>query len=172
MIANGPTTTSGLLIGGLTATPGTPPGNVISGHTINQQYGGTGVVANGASVIGLTIQGNLIGLNASGTAKIANGNGISLTGFNNSNVTGALIGGTAAGARNVISGNITGINMSPPVTGTNSVQGNYIGTDITGMQAIGNTYGIQTTSNTIGGSSAAPGTPPGNVISGNTNSGM
>ena len=172
VIANGPTTTSGLLIGGLTATPGTPPGNVISGHTINQQYGGTGVVANGASVIGLTIQGNLIGLNASGTAKIANGNGISLTGFNNSNVTGALIGGTAAGARNVISGNITGINMSPPVTGTNSVQGNYIGTDITGMQAIGNTYGIQTTSNTIGGSSAAPGTPPGNVISGNTNSGI
>src|SRR4029453_13346352 len=50
----------------------------------------------------------------------------------------------------------------------NVVQGNYIGTDITGTLDFGNTQGINISAgdNTvIGGSTATPGQAPGNVIS-------
>ena len=47
--------------------------------------------------------------------------------------SGTVIGGTAAGAGNVISGNGTGIQLSPGTIGiTIQVQGNLIGTDLTG----------------------------------------
>ena len=69
-------------------------GNVISGNTgigINIQTGSNGTI----------IQGNLIGLDAGGTLDLGNtGDGINLNG-----VTGTTVGGAAAGARNVISGN-------------------------------------------------------------------
>src|SRR5262249_29422244 len=49
------------------------------------------------------------------------------------------IGGTSAGARNVISGNaLDGIVISDSGTTGNVVQGNYIGTDITGAVALAN----------------------------------
>ncbi len=50
---------------------------------------------------GLSIQGNKIGTNAAGTAAIPNGGGIYID-----NADGFLIGGTAAGAGNLISGNV------------------------------------------------------------------
>jgi titin len=87
---------------------------------------------------------------------------------------GNTIGGIERGARNVISGNGRhGVLMYG--TG-NFVQGNFIGTDVTGTAAIGNHFGIKlatgdpsvTTDNTVGG------TTPGarNVISGNTRWGV
>ena len=79
--------------------------------------------------------GNIIGLNASGTAALENGsstagNGLSLDGSSDT------VGGTAAADRNIISGNyLRGVQIG----GTDElVEGNYIGTDITGMVAIGN----------------------------------
>ena len=110
-----------------------------------------------------TIQGNRIGTNAAGTAPLTPGqNGVYLIGS-----TGNLIGGTVPAARNLISG---GSGSGQVVLGSgsssNMVQGNYIGTDVTGTTALTNsTWGIQIggPGNTIGGS--APGA--GNVISGN-----
>ena len=53
------------------------------------------------NVVGNVIQGNFIGLNAAGTGRLGNANvGIGISGAANN-----LIGGTTAGARNVISAN-------------------------------------------------------------------
>jgi hypothetical protein len=110
-----------------------------------------------------TVQGNYIGLNANGTLLANTGNGL-LCGSN-----GNTIGGTAAGAGNVIAGNANGIVITAPF---NNFQGNFIGTDPTGTTAIPNiSNGIlisSTNGNTIGGNSAAAR----NVISGNALAGI
>jgi uncharacterized repeat protein (TIGR01451 family) len=118
-----------ITIGGLTSTPGTGAGNVISGNSSNGGIDGDGIFI-ASRPGGLVIQGNLIGLSADGTTAIPNGvSGINLV--NITTGTGALlIGGTDAGARNVIFNNrITGIVSNADGL---TVQGNYIGTDITG----------------------------------------
>jgi len=134
-------------------------GNVISGNAQR----GIDLTELGSS--NNVIQGNFIGTNAAGTAPIGNGTyGINLIRSENN-----LIGGTVAGARNVISGNVDRgifISGSPPtqVCSGNMIQGNYIGTDVTGNVGIGNTIGIElyyTANITVGG--AVPGA--GNVIS-------
>jgi titin len=140
----------------------TGAGNVLSG---NGEYGIDirNPVANGNFV-----QGNLIGLGAGGTNGIAN----ALGGVHfDSGATNNTIGGTVAGARNIISGNTTaGIFFNGAGTSGNLVEGNYVGTDITGTNAIPNTltgiylpYPGGPSGNLIGG------TVPGarNVISGN-----
>jgi large repetitive protein len=125
--------------------------NVISGNITGLQivnYGG-----------GNVIEGNLIGTDISGLSPLANNFGISIT-TGDSNT----IGGTASGARNIISGNFTGIQILD-VSVENVVDGNFIGTDITGESPLGNTgFGIfmdYAFDNYIGSSGA------GNVISGN-----
>ncbi len=149
-------------IGGLTPTPGTPPGNLIAGNA------GWGVEVSFATATNNTVQGNLIGTNATGTAALGNAGGIAIganAGANNN-----LIGGTADGARNVISGNSNyGISFSSGdvASSANTVQGNYIGPDITGTVALSpNQTGILFNGGDhtqVGG--AAPGA--GNLISGN-----
>ncbi|MCM3874812.1 MAG: CSLREA domain-containing protein [Thermoanaerobaculia bacterium] len=119
-----------ITIGGLTPVPGTGAGNVISGNSSNGGINGDGVYIASRPGGGLTIQGNLIGLDATGATALWNG----VSGINLISVTSGssvlLIGGTAAGARNVIFNNrITGI-VSTALGLT--IQGNYIGTDITG----------------------------------------
>ena len=103
---------------------GTSPGagNVISGNSRGISINATGT----------TIQGNLIGTNATGTARI-NGSGTGILTFN---ATNTVVGGLTAGARNIISGNgVNGVFLS----GAGSkLQGNFIGTDITGTLALGN----------------------------------
>jgi len=147
-------------IGGTTST-----GNVVSGN--NQQ----GIYIDG---INNTVSGNIVGLNSAGNTALANRNiGIYVT----SNGAGTLIGGTTSTTRNIISGNT---NDGILIDGGNSqtfrsikVQGNYIGTDINGTTAIGNSrYGIylfqQASGNTIGGSVSGAG----NLIAGNTSDGI
>ncbi len=151
---------SGNTIGGLTATPGTGGGNVISGNNnfgIND-LGHANVIA-----------GNLIGLAAGGTVALANdGNGVEVN-------AGDTIGGTAAGAGNIISGNIA---VGILVDGNdNLLAGNKIGTDVTGTAAIANSDGgvdlySSSTGNTVGGLTASPGTGAGNLISGNNAAGI
>jgi Periplasmic copper-binding protein (NosD) len=91
-----------------------------------------------------------------------------------SNNAGAnMIGGTTAGARNVISGNDCagdpekighGVEFLGGAGG-NTVAGNYIGTDATGSAALHNCYGVFVSS----GGSQTIGVPgAGNVISGNS----
>jgi photosystem II stability/assembly factor-like uncharacterized protein len=110
-------TSTGNLVGG-TATGA---GNLLSGN----QWG---VLSSGANT---TIQGNLIGTDVTGKNKIPNSTGVQALGLN------TLIGGLTASARNVVSGN-QGDGVSVRGAGS-KVQGNYIGTDITGTLALGNT---------------------------------
>ena len=127
---------------------GTAPGagNLISG---NQR----GVNCSSSSNV---IQGNLIGVNATATAAVGNNTGISAS-------AGTLVGGTVPGARNLISGNTgDGVSISGPGS---LLQGNFIGTDITGTSVLGNGG-----SGVVAGNGALVGgtTPEArNVISGN-----
>lgn len=118
-----------IIIGGLTPASR----NLISGN------GSTGITGFN-STITTVIQGNYIGTNAAGTAAIGNGSsGISIR-----YGTSTVIGGTESGARNLISGNNgDGIYIDNGVfSGTTqgvSIEGNYIGTDFSGVTAVPNT---------------------------------
>src|SRR5262245_20734693 len=151
---------------------GTAPAarNVISG---NLNYGISIVNGGGLTGAGNVIQGNFVGTNAAGTAAIPNraGAGILIdSGQDN------LVGGTAPGAGNLVSGNlIQGIRISSsyPAAIGNVIQGNLVGTDVTGTVAIGNGgWGVDITTN-LGGPTATRNTIGGattaarNVIAGN-----
>jgi hypothetical protein len=100
-------------------------GNVISGN------GGNGISALGSTLI----QGNSLGVGADGSTQIGNQRGIFV---DNPGAGAVTIGGAAAGARNVISGNaLYGIDLFN-VNGGGVVQGNFIGTDAGGSVAVGN----------------------------------
>jgi hypothetical protein len=107
---------------------GTTPGsaNLIS---LNDT---AGVQITGAKASGNVLVGNLIGTDSTGEGPLANGVGVLISGG-----TGNVIGGTAPGAANVISGNTTaGIFITGnSVTGTQII-GNKIGTDPSGMNAV------------------------------------
>lgn len=105
-------------------------------------------------------KGNLIGTDTSGTMAIPNNTGIFLgTGSNN-----ALIGGSLAGEGNLISGN-SGAGIGTNASGGHTIEGNLIGTDITGLIALPNGGGI-------GLSTGLGCTVQNNTISGNTNAGI
>jgi hypothetical protein len=148
-------------IGGTTAAAR----NLISGNT------GNGVLLTGSGVTGNLVQGNFIGTNVSGTAALRNAfEGVNVFSTANNNT----IGGTAPGAGNLISGNgLGGVHIFNSGTTGNLVQGNYIGTDVSGTLAVANAgtgvaIGDAATNNTIDGTAAGAR----NVISGNTASGL
>jgi photosystem II stability/assembly factor-like uncharacterized protein len=151
-------------------------GLVITSGSNNNLIGGTSAAArnviSGNSFAGISIytsgnqiQGNFIGTNAAGNAAIPTGtNGIEIT---SSPFTNNLIGGTVAGAGNLISGNPTGLY----IVGTNTtIQGNLIGTDASGLKSVPNNIGINAGAphTLVGG--LIPGAR--NVISGNTGDGV
>ena len=73
------------------------------------------------------VQGNFIGTDASGENAVPN-DFAGLTIF--AGATSNLIGGTSAGARNVISGNsYYGVNVGNPGTSGKLIEGNYVGLD-------------------------------------------
>ena len=147
------------IVGGAT----TGSGNVISGN------GDVGVLllGNNGNVTGNIIQGNIIGLDTTGANNLGNGDaGVGIDGAANNQV-----GGTTVGTRNIISANgAEGIYFIDPGATNNVIEGNYIGTDQTGMIGRGNSaVGINlqgTGFNRIGGS--APGAW--NLISANGSS--
>ena len=124
--------------------------NVISGNT------NSGIWLQGGGNTGTVIERNIIGLDAAGAAALGNGT----DGIRTLNA-GAQI------YRNYISANNTGISLSnSSSTYSSAIEGNYIGTDITGMLDRGNGIGVAIGSSPgtiVGGTS--PGA--GNVISGN-----
>ncbi|MET0382596.1 MAG: hypothetical protein ABW032_04150, partial [Burkholderiaceae bacterium] len=155
-IQAGANTVQGNLIGlnaaGTAALGNNEVGLTVDGGTV-QQIGGTtsgarnvisgnlyeGIFINASTISGTQIQGNYIGTDAAGTVAVANGRDAGISLFNASGVT---IGGTAAGAGNLISGNAgggiyvasagdqvisPGVNLtaSAPSTG-NSILGNSI----------------------------------------------
>ncbi len=126
----------------------------------------------------MTIQGNLIGLGVDGTTPVFNQIGINYEAEFTATLGATLIGGTSATMRNVISSNNGGIQYAAANT---TLQGNYIGTDVSGTLDRGNAaYGIEIvgdhrssafpeeTNITIGGTAAGAG----NLISGNDAGGV
>lgn len=143
----------------------TGAGNVISGNTF------TGVTISDAGTTGNKVQGNRIGTNSVGTGDLGNGlAGVTIALGAASNT----IGGTVAGARNVISGNgSNGIEIRDTGTKSNLIQGNFIGTDVNGTADLGNTLsGVlilnKAANNTVGGTVAGSR----NVLSGNGSQGV
>ncbi|HEY4426563.1 MAG TPA: Calx-beta domain-containing protein [Pyrinomonadaceae bacterium] len=138
------------LIGGLTPAAR----NVISGNSI-----GVGISGEGSK-----LQGNFIGTDITGTVALGNTfEGVFA-------IDGALIGGTVSGARNVIAGNQQsnielGLNSSGKSV---TVQGNYIGTDVTGSRSL-STFHIDSGIQISGSNNLIGGLVPEaqNVISGN-----
>jgi hypothetical protein len=153
------------IIGGTTAAAR----NVISGNNAN------GIrIGLGGTTTGTIIQGNFIGTDKNGTADLGNaGDGIRSGNVGGENTT---VGGTAAGAGNVISGNGgSGISFASS-TGLFSglvIEGNFFGTDLTGNTDLGNDQrGVLINgfdgSNRIGGTTNAAR----NIISGNGKDGI
>ena len=113
-------------------------GNVIGGRppvrnviSANGQYG---VMIDNDST-GNTVEGNYIGTDATGSHALGNFVGVWIQ----SGSTNNTVGGTTAGARNVISANgEDGVQIDYAGTTGNVVEGIYIGTDATGTVAIGN----------------------------------
>ncbi len=111
------------IIGGTT----TAARNVISGNT------GDGIVIDGSATTGNLVQGNYIGINAAGNGAISNGgNGVDIINSASNNT----IGGSGAGAGNVISGNsgkgIVIVSGTGNAILSNSIYGNAgIGIDLT-----------------------------------------
>lgn len=158
----------GNTIGGTTAAAR----NVISGNSVD----GVQISESSSSTTTETkVLGNFIGTNVAGTVAVGNGNvGVNIVflPFNNT------VGGTTAGARNVISGNQYDVEIED--SSGNLVQGNFIGTDATGSSALGSSGIVRrngvyisgvdepTRGNTIGGTTASTR----NIISGQTFQGV
>ena len=137
------------LIGG--STPAAR--NLISGMST------VGIDLRGASVS--VIEGNFIGTDQHGTGVIPTVNAIGTLSPGN------RIGGTTAAQRNIISGIGT---TALDIRGAgNVVQGNFIGTDVSGRVPLNSYYGVSCSAafDVVGGPTPVPGSPPGNVISGN-----
>lgn len=153
---------------GLAAIGGSDPGsrNVLSGNSQN------GLVEDACPFCAARgynrIQGNLLGTNAAGTKAVPNGN----AGFSGV-APFDLVGGVAAGAGNLLSGNGA---VGARVGTLNTVQGNRIGTSAAGTANVpngGTAVGVYSGLELLGSDfvgSATPGT--GNVISGNNGNGI
>ena len=139
--------------------------NVISGNAV------VGVYITGSGTEFNVVEGDYLGTNAAGTGAVPNGiNGLDIV----SGATSNTVGGTTAGARDVISGNtFNGVVLAFAGTDYNVVEGDYIGTDVTGSKALPNHQdGVDliggAVSNVVGGST----TGARDVISGNAGNGV
>jgi hypothetical protein len=139
--------------------------NVISGNK------GYALVFYGAGTDANVVQGNRIGTDPTGRVAVPNASyGVLVYG----GAKGSIIGGSAAGAGNLISGNGGhGISVQGDGTSGTAVRGNFVGTDLTGMVALPNggngvdlNFGAQ--NNLIGGSA----TGARNLIGGNRGHGV
>lgn len=149
---------------------------IISGANQNQ-IGGTAIeernLMSGNEYAGIRISdasnnliiNNWVGVDRTGTQVLFNYDGITIEGASAYN----QIGGDEPEERNISSGNVAyGIDIFGVGCKGNMIQGNYLGTDVTGTYALPNTYGIlfddRSHNNQVGGYN--PG--EGNLISGNT----
>lgn len=146
---------------------GNVPGerNLISGNFAS------GIEISGNNSSENIIIGNYIGTDVNGTQPLANNSfGIFISASASKN----RIGGETEGERNLISGNgLSGIILRDNGTTENVISGNYIGTNISGIQSLPNGevgvfITLEASKNTIGGTIPAAG----NLISGNNSSGV
>ncbi len=139
----------------------------VQGLVVNQ-FNGNGIEIEQGN--GDLIQGNFIGTDSTGLLPAGNnGDGITLDTTSND-----TIGGTTAQTRNIISANgAKGIHF---IFGTNTgivIEGNYIGTDVTGTQPLGNNAnGIDMFANASGNTIGGTASGAGNVIASNNGHGV
>jgi uncharacterized repeat protein (TIGR01451 family) len=141
--------------------------SIVRGLAVSGFSGAAIVLENGG---GNQVQACMLGTDPTGTTAQPNGEGIKILGSSANS-----IGGSAAGAGNLISGNLGAgielVNSAQPST-SNLISGNLIGTAADGSSAVGNqASGIQVngaSGNLIGGSDAGAG----NLISGNLHDGI
>ena len=142
---------------------GTNPGdrNLISGNADTGVY----LLNGGANIV----QGNYIGTTPLGTVDLGNvNNGIAI--YNSAANT---IGGTTPAARNIVSGNDgSGIYVFGSGSIGNVIQGNFLGTDVTGLLALSNTFDGISIQGAIGNSIGGTNPGEGNLISGNGKAGV
>jgi CSLREA domain-containing protein len=144
--------------------------STIKGLSINR-FAQSGILLEGSGATGNKVEGNFIGTDASGTLALPNvGNGVYISGAPSNS-----IGGPQAAQTNVISGNgQSGVEISDSEATANKVERNYIGTDASGTQDLGNSLdGVHikdAPNNTIGGSLFP--NDGSNLISGNDSDGV
>jgi hypothetical protein len=103
--------------------------NLISGNA------SAGVLMPSATAANNVVRGNFIGTDPTGTVAVPNGfAGVWLVGPGN------IVGGIAAAQRNLISGNARGVFVAN--SAGNVIQGNWIGTDVTGEGSLANGVGF------------------------------
>jgi hypothetical protein len=139
----------------------TAAGTVIRGLVINQSFDSIAV-----SAANVTVAGNFIGTNAAGTAVPGTFSGFGIRHNSGNNFT---VGGPNAADRNLISGGASGgiiIGFSPVSTG-HLIQGNFIGTDITGTVALANLGTLPTGLSNVNNAVVVN-----NLISGNSGGGL
>src|SRR5581483_2429622 len=143
-------------------------GNTVGGTSAGARNviaaGGFGIATDADDNV---IQGNYIGVDKTGASVLRNNDGIGLLGG-----TGTIIGGTTAGAGNVISGNRNdGVVLGSQSSGA-KIEGNRIGPAASGSALLGNGGNgikiVNVTDTTIGGTTAAAA----NVIAGNVQDGV
>ena len=105
--------------------------NTLTGNVISGNFGdGVDVTGDGNKLFG-----NFIGTDVSGLVAIGNGD----SGVAVDHATNTVIGGVTADLRNLISGNgLDGVTYTNDTGMGNVLQGNLIGTDVTGMSPLGN----------------------------------
>ena len=116
-------------------------GNRIAGNAAAvgsaQGQTGHGVLIGGTGTLGGRVWGNVIGLDVDGRA-LPNDDGILVV-----DGAHAFIGGRVAAARNVVSGNrVAGVELRDTGFLGAVVEGNYVGTDVSGTRAVGNDVGV------------------------------
>jgi CSLREA domain-containing protein len=136
-------TSAGATANGLAISQRTTVQGLAIGH-----FGGDGIFMSGSS--SNIIQGNFIGLTALGAAA-GNGTGVFID-----DADGITVGGTTPSARNVISGNGTGITVHQSTN--TQIESNFIGTSTAGTNGIPNSQNgvlVQGSSDiTIGGAAS------------------
>jgi len=168
---------SNLLGGAFAAT-----GNLICGHSSE----GVLIASNGTSFN--LVLNNYIGVGAYGTNALPNYIGVALTGGATNNQIGLPGSGEATGIKNIISANTySGVLIDGTGTSGNLIQGNFIGSDATGLQAPvvydefstsavnqGRGVVLQNAAawNTIGGTPSSLGSGPANLIAFNAGDGV
>jgi uncharacterized repeat protein (TIGR01451 family) len=147
-------------VDGLTINAGN---SVVRGLVINR-FNGNGIVVNGSNNF---IEGNFIGTSAAGTFALSNTlDGVLINGGSNN-----TIGGTTVAARNLLSGNRNGIQISGAGSG-NIIRGNFIGTNVTGTVAIGNSLNGILINGSSNNAVGAVGSASSNVIAFNGSAGV
>jgi uncharacterized repeat protein (TIGR01451 family) len=130
----------------------------------------TGV--NGAIPTGNLIQGNFIGTDITGAKLLGIANGIASSAVLIDGGQNNTVGGISAGAGNVLTSGashaiLIGTLLGVGLTSGNLVQGNFIGTDVSGTHSLGGSFGVTIdggAQNTIGGTAKGAG----NMVAGCT----